>query len=525
MSKQVFFIDQTSIERPGTEQTLADAKSILKKDEQATLKVVIDATHSGVLTNRRVYPARKVMMGYKSFFSTAAGGTAAYDKPILLHHNDYHDSVGRVKLADFKSLKSGLEFDKDYLFPDLEGGKGSGVVTVHAEITDKEAIQKIIDGRYLSVSSGHSTNQMYCSICAKSLYSETCTHIPGYRYDDEGEKVDTGDATDENSKLCYGITDNMTYHELSFVNTPAQPHAKITEFDWKLGKDALRHEIDNQFALISVSRAKKDAIHCLSVLTDKFEFSLLTGKDKPNKVKTYSVSTSTAELLEKQLTKGTGTNDEQIDSRHSSSQESSSKIESVDNKEVKEQKEVSTEKIDDIKEDKSNMDVEKMKDEITRLTAEIETLKKDLATAVKTKDELTVTTVAKDSEIASLKVSVDALKSEVALSLATALASHRIRLAKPDTKGLDSTDAKKKYIDTLAKRSIESLKDSISDLLVEIDLVDSSNTKQEATSSNQTAGDILADKKIESSIPTIDNGKKDKNKKDTSKDILATIIN
>lgn len=524
MAKEVFFIDQVSVERPCSDQALSDAKKILQKDGSATLRVVIDATHSGVLTNRRVYPARKVVAGYKSFFSTDSGGSAAYDKPILLHHNDYSDSVGRVRLADFKALKSGLEFDKDYLFPDLQGGKGSGVVVVHADITDKNAIEKILDGRYLSVSAGHSTDQMYCSICAKSLYSETCTHIPGYRYNEEGERVDDGDAS-EDAKLCYGVTNNMTYHELSFVNTPAQPHAKITEFDWKLGKDALRHEIDNQYALISVNRAKKEIVHSLSVLTDNFEFSLLTGKDKPNKIKTYSVSASTAKLLEKQLDQGQGTNDESIDDRPSSSQESFEKVVSSDKNEVKKQKEDSVEnkKIEEIKEDKSNMD-EKMKDEIARLTSEIETLKKDLATAVKTKDDLSAITVAKDSEIASLKVSVDALKSEVALSLATALASHRIRLAKPDTKGLDSTDAKKKYIETLAKRSLESLKDSINDLLVEIDLTDAEK-KQEPIVNKATAGEILEEKKVDSNIPTHDSGRKVQVKKDNQKDILATIIN
>lgn len=527
MDKEIFFVDYVSIEQPGSTQALSDAKQILTVDKPVSLKVVMDATHSGTLTNRRVYPAKKVLAGYKTFFSKDDGGDSPFGKPILMHHDSHADAIGRIKTAEFKALKTGTEFDKDYLFPDMVGGKGSGVVTVHAIITDKDAIQKILDGRYLSVSAGHSTDQMFCSICGQSLYGDECTHVPGVKYDDEGEPTEQEDA-----RLCYGITNNLTYHELSFVNTPAQPHAKIVELDWREGKDSVKQEIANRKALLSVGRAKKDTVHSLSLLTDEVEFSLLTGKDKPNKIKTYSVPTSTAEILRSKLEEGNNVKDESLDDRLSSSKASTAKIVEVQKTEDKEEKIEKTEDKQEatsaaiVKKEKTDMDAEQLKAQLDKLSAEMETLRASLATADKEKTELKSAIVAKDSEITSLQTAVSSLKTDMTQYLATALASYRIRLGKPETKGLDSEDAKKKYVETLSKRSTESLKDSINDILVELQQAEKDQTVESKDSNLEVtdAADILEGKKVESTTLNVDNGKKKLNKKDVQvKDILATL--
>lgn len=501
--KRIFLTDMVVIDQPVSTQIRDDVVSILKDNSQSVLKATIDATHSGVLTNRRVYPGAKVKKGFKSFFSKEQGGTSDFNKPVLTHHNDFADPIGRVVNAVFTSLKSGEDFKFDYMSPDSAGGRGSGVVTVTAEIVDPDSIQKIIDGRYLSVSAGHSTDAMFCSICGESIYGEDCMHIPGRSYSASGEVVDSGKGS-----LCYGITNNMEYHEVSFVNLPAQPPAKLIEFNWETGKDSYL----NGDSIISLTRGKKDIIKGLTLCNDSLEYSLLTGKDSNKKQKTIFIPSSAADKLREKLLleEIEAKKDEPNDCRSSSSNNS----ESTEATEVKELDAISkannsincnTEK------ENSKKDKQKMDEELKKLADEISSLKALLATAEAKVTELTQSVDSKNSALAALEASMSELKKDMATHLATALASYRMRLNKPDTKGLDTDEKKAAYIALLSKRSVESLKDSINDLLIE-----SEQTLDEVKpTSNSKATDFVQDQRLESN--SLAEGKKASTKK-TEKD-------
>ena len=199
------------------------------------LMVKIAATHAGIVTrNNGFYMPDKMKDGANSFVQN-------YGKPVLLHHNACNsDPVGRVRHAQYVDTSTGIAkqdgYIKDFVDPhvsfetkvdiidriikdgvlDDPSYDGVGYIELIAAITDKEAIQKIADNRYLTVSIGAETDAAICSIC-KTDWAETgeiCDHVPGNEYD---------------GKQAFVIAGNLFYDEVSFVSTPADPHAKIIQ--------------------------------------------------------------------------------------------------------------------------------------------------------------------------------------------------------------------------------------------------------------------------------------------------------
>jgi hypothetical protein len=198
------------------------------------LRVSIVATHAGRITrNHGFYLPQKMRDGAKTLMSE-------YGKPILLHHNDHNDPVGRVIAARYVDTSGTFTRDsaqdslikricdsrtpfftmldlfdqlsetdllKDPAFP------GLGHIVVDADISDENAIKKILDKRYLTVSIGATTDRAVCSVCKTDWVEEgRCEHIPGKNYED---------------KLCVVIAGSLFYDEVSFVNAPADPLARV----------------------------------------------------------------------------------------------------------------------------------------------------------------------------------------------------------------------------------------------------------------------------------------------------------
>ena len=218
--KKTKFVDKWKL----PELDLADKLS----DSTKSLKVQIVATHSGYLINNRVYPGPRVKASYKTFTSKGNGGSADYDRPVLLHHqsgmgwSEAADPIGRVVGVDFVQLKQGAGFEKDYLQPDMGKGNGSGYVLLDVVISDPDAIQKVLDGRYSTVSIGAMPEDYYCSVCGSSYKTGGCNHMPGETYEVKEDKKKKSKKV-----TCYLITGNLDYLEVSFVNVPADPKAKV----------------------------------------------------------------------------------------------------------------------------------------------------------------------------------------------------------------------------------------------------------------------------------------------------------
>jgi hypothetical protein len=506
---KIKLVDQLEIDQPIKAELKDEALSIVRKDKNGglKLKVQIDATHSGFITNNRVYPGIHVKAGYKSYLSKELGGTADYSVPILKHHDEKTDAIGRVVGAQFLAYKDGQNFDKDYANPDTEegGGRGSGVVKVTASIVDLDAIEKIIDARLLSVSSGHSSPYMLCNLCGQDIFGrgsdseEPCPHIPGKSYE-----------ISDGQMRCYAITGPLRYKEISFVNIPAQSPAKVTKFDWDEAKIS-----DSESILIpSKSRGKKSLFTSMSLMDNEMELDLLTAKEK----KGNKVFVSLAEGVDKK-----------IDSlfSESSSFKSSSEFEPEDSKKKDAQKVSSpdvekSDKVsvkskeggkddangrssasDDKASDNAVSGLDKTKNNSKEKLMELETLKASLEDMTKKNKDLedklknlTATVEGKESEIKRLNDQMAASRTAIATDLAEIIAHFKTILNKPDTKVLDSEEAKKKYIDSLAKRTVESLKDSLVDLKLEWSAAQSETAKDKGVdlSKDKLTNPALANK-------------------------------
>lgn len=181
------------------------------KSKKPRLRLKTLATHSGKEINLRVYPGTFVKDGAKSFYQP-------FEKAFLKNHNRDLDAIGRIVDARYQATLSGKRWEKDYLDVTEDG---SGFIETTSEITDEDAIEKFLDGRFMTVSQGGSSDHRYCNICTKAsgdfvdlwgTYKDKqgneneCDHYPGRFYD---------------SQKALLVTGPIEYDHLSQVNSPA----------------------------------------------------------------------------------------------------------------------------------------------------------------------------------------------------------------------------------------------------------------------------------------------------------------
>ena len=174
------------------------------------LRPEIEAIHSDKITrNYTYYPLEKVM-GDKKKKSGLYSATHPVPKPILRNHDIDSEPLGRIEQA--------------YMGDGDKKGKNAPMMIV-PRITDPGAIQKILDGRYLTVSIGADTNEARCSICEANIASdEACDHMRGYFYNAKGEAVGPDDPR---GKMMYRRIGDFYIAEVSFVNIPSDDTAKV----------------------------------------------------------------------------------------------------------------------------------------------------------------------------------------------------------------------------------------------------------------------------------------------------------
>lgn len=227
----------------------------------------IAATHAGIITrNHGFYLPDRMKSGVTSW-------TDNYAKPILLHHQEHQDPVGRVISAAYVDTSGAIldqydghtvkdshgkeigtiteELLRDFLSDKMPFGQkvdiirslfkstilddklyeGMGFIQITGQITNNEAIQKLLDGRYVTGSVGATTNRAVCSVCRKDWTEEgPCEHRPGAIYD--GSKA-------------FIIAGDLIYEEYSFVNVPADRHSRVLELNYNGIKNSI--EIANEY--------------------------------------------------------------------------------------------------------------------------------------------------------------------------------------------------------------------------------------------------------------------------------------
>lgn len=200
------------------------------------LQVKITATHAARLTGHwHFYSPAKVQAGKDTF-------TTPYEKPVLTHHDSHKDAIGRIKKATYSQINHPMISNSlmnsahknvphdnkslgyvQSLYPFLfdRSFPGLGKVSLVTNILDPNAIPKIVDGRYSTVSIGYDTNSLHCSVCHKDWLGQgPCDHEKGVRYkiDKLGQKFP-----------MFLIFGDMVYGEVSYVNEPADDIANNEE--------------------------------------------------------------------------------------------------------------------------------------------------------------------------------------------------------------------------------------------------------------------------------------------------------
>jgi len=216
----------------GVREVLHDSHEDLRSGN-ALLEVKGPASFSGQIINGRVYPGLRIKDSLHTW--TIKGS----ERPVLVHHKsggglfgDACDPIGRIKHAQFIPYVDESKLENDFLRPSK---KGSGELFLTYRIMDQDAIQKVIDGRYKTVSVGFKTDSLTCSICNSDwIADEICEHRPLHLYQRDGKGKE---------RLAYLVTGNKDYRELSFVNIPAARRATATSH--KLVTDALEDSFSN----------------------------------------------------------------------------------------------------------------------------------------------------------------------------------------------------------------------------------------------------------------------------------------
>lgn len=174
-------------------QILNDAKS--GKISIAALDVQMEATHSGKNHNHCIYYEDSMEKDAETFINP-------FKKPVLKNHDSYSgEPIGRITQSWFGPSQLTDE---------------RSAIHLKTRITDKDAMEKFLDGRYSTVSIGGTMGTVTCNICGKTLLKDGkfkfCGHWRGESYKDQ---------------LCYWGARDINYHEVSVVNTPADDFAQV----------------------------------------------------------------------------------------------------------------------------------------------------------------------------------------------------------------------------------------------------------------------------------------------------------
>jgi hypothetical protein len=148
-------------------------------------------------------------------------------KPVLTGHPGLFDSsgpecIGRILSAAYTTGVA-AEFVDDDLIPN---NRPHGYLEFSTKISDQDAIQKVIDKRYDTVSISAVATNVLCSICNTRIdvSDEECKHDRGKRYNDKGERATDG-------KLCYYKAGPLLGRHVAFVHMPGDQYAGVIGID------------------------------------------------------------------------------------------------------------------------------------------------------------------------------------------------------------------------------------------------------------------------------------------------------
>jgi len=433
-----------------------DKKSVIMSDADGirkdySLVCEVDATHSGTLINNRVYPPQSMKKGIKTW-------TSPYKKPVLTNHDDGQDPIGRVMKA--KYVKTPKAMESDEYKPVLKKSDGYGYQQLTLKITDATAIQKILDGRYETVSVRMSTDHAFCSVCNADWSTEgPCEHTPGQFYD---------------KKLAYITTGDLSYKEMSFVNIPADEYAGVKEAILTENKDAflsateLSIYANNSEEKVFSDLRSADDFNLYNTLNGEIEeeddivLHLLDNAGKIQKAHDKEDEVKLEDLTKSQLGEIKAVQELITEGAKKEVEAASVKASEACSIKVEEAKTSCQEEKDNLKSDLAACS--KVRNDLNVANAGLEKEKKDLLEKNK---QAANEVVKKDEDRKRVLDENIKLNSDLHKMVAERLYDLKKTLRKPDVADIKTPDERSKKVEELSQRSVDSLKDQIVDLLLE----------------------------------------------------------
>jgi len=252
---RMYLKDEIVVRSPAkfTDSLKKDRINISDSENKKFLEVTVDATHCGYF-NHNLY-----FYSHDGMAKAVSSWLHPYNKPVLSHHVEDKTAIGRVVQAAFIPLmRSHFPNDagKDEKNVEVLRGAPSGKIRLKILVTDKSAIDDVLNQRFFTVSTGGSpVDAPLCSVCKKPIgYSSfgaslSCDHQIGKVYD---------------GKLCGMIISEMDYKEVSFINCPADysnDHvASVVSMQFVDDSVAGSIELDNVGDNVNVESKIKDNI-------------------------------------------------------------------------------------------------------------------------------------------------------------------------------------------------------------------------------------------------------------------------
>ena len=217
---------------------IRDAAISIIDGKKRGLIITFDLSSSFRMTNNRLYSAKGQRAGLDTW-------TKPYAKPILVHHDTKSDPIGRIisvewvsndqeamkffpSTQDFMQFKRTLDagdpqkiYDAMYSRNLLtnDNWPGTGKLVAKARISDTDAIEKFLDGRYLTFSAGSHTDHYHCGLCGHDWADGgPCEHLPG--------------SMDDDGRPAVAVTGIFAGREASVVVVPGNELSQLTSMEF-----------------------------------------------------------------------------------------------------------------------------------------------------------------------------------------------------------------------------------------------------------------------------------------------------
>lgn len=229
-----------------------------KPDDKKGILVTFGLSNSGKRINNRIYTPKGQRDGLNTW-------TEPFLKPILMYHKPEQDALGRIlsveyndtydlampffrNVRDFNELLSAYDSDeprriykimqKNGLFLNKKW-PGLGQLKATARITDRSAIEKFLDQRYLTFSAGSESDRYACGLCGNDWFrGDICDHPPGSVVDGELAVFITGIFRGKESSVVNG-PGNDTSVVLSISFSDSENSAKLKMDDFIIDTDSI----------------------------------------------------------------------------------------------------------------------------------------------------------------------------------------------------------------------------------------------------------------------------------------------